>query len=89
MSEMAWDVLSGVTKLHGMFYPGGKSSWDVLSGVSNGMGCFVTVCFVRLAENYVKRGSCMEWEIESAHAWILKILCFLIVWGITLIFMLV
>ena len=24
---------------------------------------------------------------ESAHAWILKILCFLIVWGITLIFM--
>ena len=24
---------------------------------------------------------------ESAHAWILKILCYLIVWGITLIFM--
>ena len=24
---------------------------------------------------------------ESAHAWILKILCVLIVWGITLIFM--
>ena len=24
---------------------------------------------------------------ESAHAWILKILCHLIVWGITLIFM--
>ena len=23
---------------------------------------------------------------ESAHAWILKILCYLIVWGITLIF---
>ena len=25
--------------------------------------------------------------MESAHAWILKILCYLIVWGITLIFM--
>ena len=24
---------------------------------------------------------------ESAHAWILEILCYLIVWGITLIFM--
>ena len=24
---------------------------------------------------------------ESAHAWILKIVCYLIVWGITLIFM--
>ena len=24
---------------------------------------------------------------ESAHAWILKILCYLIVWGITLVFM--
>ena len=24
---------------------------------------------------------------ESAHVWILKILCYLIVWGITLIFM--
>ena len=24
---------------------------------------------------------------ESAHAWILKILCYLIVWGITLIFL--
>ena len=24
---------------------------------------------------------------ESAHAWILKILCYLVVWGITLIFM--
>ena len=24
---------------------------------------------------------------ESAHAWILKIICYLIVWGITLIFM--
>ena len=24
---------------------------------------------------------------ESAHAWILQILCYLIVWGITLIFM--
>ena len=24
---------------------------------------------------------------ESAHAWILKILCYLIVWGITLLFM--
>ena len=24
---------------------------------------------------------------ESAHAWILKILCYLIVWGITVIFM--
>ena len=24
---------------------------------------------------------------ESAHAWILKILCYLIVWGITLIYM--
>ena len=24
---------------------------------------------------------------ESVHAWILKILCYLIVWGITLIFM--
>ena len=24
---------------------------------------------------------------ESAHAWILKIFCYLIVWGITLIFM--
>ena len=24
---------------------------------------------------------------ESAHAWILKILCYFIVWGITLIFM--
>ena len=31
----------------------------------------------------------MVWEIkwESAHAWIFKILCYLIVWGITLIFM--
>ena len=24
---------------------------------------------------------------ESSHAWVLKILCYLIVWGITLIFM--
>ena len=34
----------------------------------------------------------MVWEIniltwESAHGWILIILCYLIVWGITLIFM--
>ena len=27
-----------------------------------------------------------RWKGESAHAWILKILCYLIVWGITLIF---
>ena len=27
----------------------------------------------------------LKWE--SAHAWILKILCYLIVWGISLIFM--
>ena len=27
----------------------------------------------------------LRWE--STHAWILKILCYLIVWGITLIFM--
>ena len=29
------------------------------------------------------------WKLtwESAHAWILKILCYLIAWGITLIFM--
>ena len=48
---MAWDVLSGVTKLHGMFVRGGKSLWDVLSGVSkNGMGCFVPGCFVQLPD---------------------------------------
>ena len=31
----------------------------------------------------------MEWEInmEVCRAWILKISCYLIVWGITLIFM--
>ena len=50
VSEMAWDVLSGVT----------KTAWDVLSGLANlcgmfcpgcpknGMGCFVAGCFVRL-----------------------------------------
>ena len=35
-------------------------------------------------------GSClMVWKLtwESVHAWILIILCYLIVWGITLIFM--
>ena len=31
----------------------------------------------------------MVWELtsDSAHTWILKILCYLVVWGITLILM--
>ena len=36
---MAWDVMSGVTKM----------AWDIMSGVyKNGMGCFVPGCFVPL-----------------------------------------
>ena len=38
---------------------------------------------------HFESGSCMVWKLtwESVHAWILIILCYLIVWGITLIFM--
>ena len=56
---MERDVLSRVTKWHGMFclgcqqhemcFRGGKFLLDVLSGVpKNGMRCFVLRCFVRL-----------------------------------------
>ena len=47
-TKMAWDVLSGGDKnCMGCFVRGGKSMWDVLSRVSkNGMGCFVPGCFV-------------------------------------------
>ena len=42
MAEMAWDVMSRVTKKHGMFCPG----WQIFVGCfawvsENGMGCFV------------------------------------------------
>ena len=58
---MAWDVMSGVTKMAWDVMSGvTKMAWDVLSGVANlcgmfcpgckknGMGCFVLGCFVRL-----------------------------------------
>ena len=58
---MAWDVMSGVTKMAWDVMSGvTKTAWDVLSGVANlcgmfclrckknGMGCFVPGCFVRL-----------------------------------------
>ena len=58
---MAWDVMSGVTKMAWDIMSGvTKTAWDVLSGVANlcgmfcpgckktGMGCFVPGCFVRL-----------------------------------------
>ena len=37
----------------------------------------------------INMGVCPRWEINMgvSHAWILKTLCNLIVWGITLIFM--
>ena len=58
---MAWDVMSGVTKMAWDVMSGvTKTAWDVLFGVANlcgmfcpgckknGMGCFVPGCFVRL-----------------------------------------
>ena len=60
---MAWDVMSGVTKMAWDVMSGvTKTAWDVLSGVANlcgmfcpgckknGMGCFVPGCFVRLPQ---------------------------------------
>ena len=56
---MAWDVMSGVTKMAWDVMSGvTKTAWDVLSEVANlcgmfcpgfkknGMGCFVPGCFV-------------------------------------------
>ena len=67
-----------------------RSSYDVIEidnyVISNTLQnfhfreCSIVVCKGALAW-YGK----LTWE--SAHAWILKILCYLIVWGITLIFM--
>ena len=59
--------------------------------------CFslaLTVCELRaiffVSSKYVNKGA-LAWygklTLESAHAWILIILCYLIVWSITLIFM--
>ena len=46
--------------------------------------------FVRFPRTFQDKGA-LAWygklTWESAHTWILKILCYLIVWGITLIFM--
>ena len=45
---------------------------------------------IQLSPQKIQKGA-LAWygklTWESAHAWILKILCYLIVWGITLIFM--
>ena len=48
---------------------------------------FWKVSYVNLLQ--VKGALAWYWKLtwESAHAWILKILCYWIVWGITLIFM--
>ena len=50
------------------------------------------MCFREIKKKYIiKFKGALAWygklTWESAHAWILKILCYLIVWGITLIFM--
>ena len=42
------------------------------------------ICDMALKGALARYGK-LTWE--SAHAWILKLLCYLIVWGITLIFM--
>ena len=45
------------------------------------------ICIVKLASYKGALAWYGKLTWESAHAWILKILCYLIVWGITLIFM--
>ena len=66
---MAWDVLSGVTKMAWDVMSGvTKTVCDVLSGVANlcgmfcpgckknGTGCFVPGCFVRLPVKCIHAG---------------------------------
>ena len=65
--------------------------WFTISQQPPTCGHRVYLLFFEL-KNYFKQGKgALAWygklTWESAHAWILKILCYLIVWGITLIFM--
>ena len=78
--KTAWDVLSGVANLCGMFCPGyQKMAWDVLSrdvlsgSRKNGMGCFVQGdknsmgCYVR--------GNKTAWDVMSRVANLCGMFC--------------
>ena len=51
---MAWDVLSGATKMAWDVLSGAtKTAWDVMSGVANQCGMFCTGC-QKMAWSYIR-----------------------------------
>ena len=72
----------------GQRYPSPEMCIRLKVKVTKSRKCYVTLSHPML-QSHTKGALALYGKLtwESAHAWILKILCYLIVWGITLIFM--
>ena len=57
----------------------------VVAGYDQSIWSYLVIIYDEICKGALAWYGKLKWE--SAHAWILKILCCLIVWGITLIFM--